>query len=133
MMNNSQGASSFFSGLSTLLGRPHPLLHNLSDTTRWSAQQKTEVVLRLLRGEDLVEVSREVQVSPPELEEWRRVFLETGQQGLRRRGRDPGERELTRTRAKLGELTMRLELARELLEKRGYGDELEKLLKRGRG
>ena len=24
---------------------------------RWSAQQKTEVVLRLLRGEDLVEVS----------------------------------------------------------------------------
>ena len=34
---------------------------------RWSAQQKTEVVLRLLRGEDLVEVSREVQVSPPEL------------------------------------------------------------------
>ena len=43
---------------------------------RWSAQQKTEVVLRLLRGEDLVEVSREVQVSPPELEEWRRVFLE---------------------------------------------------------
>ena len=41
---------------------------------RWSAQQKTEVVLRLLRGEDLVEVSREVQVS---LEEWRRVFLET--------------------------------------------------------
>ena len=36
--------------------------------------------------EDLVEVSREVQVSPPELEEWRRVFLETGQQGLRRFG-----------------------------------------------
>ena len=99
---------------------------------RWSAQHKTEVVLRLLRGEDLVEVSREVQVSPPELEEWRRVFLETGQQGLRRRGRDPGERELTRTQAKLGELTMRLELARELLEKREYGDELRTLLKRGR-
>ena len=96
------------------------------------ARQKTEVVLRLLRGEDLVEVSREVQVSPPELEEWRRVFLETGQQGLKRRGRDPGERELTRTQAKLGELTMRLELARELLEKRGYGDELRTLLKRGR-
>ena len=37
MMNNSQGASSFFSGLSTLLGRPHPLLHNLSDTTSEAA------------------------------------------------------------------------------------------------
>lgn len=98
---------------------------------RWSAQRKVDVVLRLLRGEDLGEVSREVQVSPPELEEWRRVFLETGQQGLKRRSRDPSERELIRTRAKLGEVTMRMELARELLEKRGYGDELKRLLKRG--
>ena len=40
---------------------------------RWSARRKAEVVLRLLRGEDLGEVSREVQVSPVELEEWRRV------------------------------------------------------------
>ena len=38
MMNNSQGASSFFSGLSTLLGRPHPLLHNLSDTTPYNLE-----------------------------------------------------------------------------------------------
>lgn len=99
---------------------------------RWSSRRKVEVVLRLLRGEDLGEVSREVQVSPPELEEWRRVFLETGEQGLKRRSRDPTERELIRTRAKLGEVTMRMELAKELLEKRGYGDELKKLLKRGR-
>ena len=98
---------------------------------RWSVQQKTEVVLRLLRGEDLGEVSREMRVSPAALEEWRRVFLETGQQGLKTRNRDPGERELNRTRAKLGELTMRMELATELLEKRGYGDELKRLLKRG--
>lgn len=97
---------------------------------RWSAERKAEVVLRLLRGEDLGEVAREIQVSPPELEEWRRVFLDRGQQGLKARSRDPSERELNRTRAKLGEITMRLELARELLEKRGYGDELRKLLKR---
>jgi transposase len=99
---------------------------------RWSAQRKVEVVLRLLRGEDLVEVSRETQVAPHELEEWRRVFIERGQQGLKSRSRDPGERELIRTRAKLGEMTMRMELAEELLEKRGYADELKKLLKRGR-
>ena len=90
------------------------------------------MVLRLLRGEDLGEVSRELQVSPVELEEWRRVFLERGQQGLKPRRSDPAERELLRTRAKLGELTMRMELATELLEKRGFGDELRKaLLKRG--
>ena len=34
-----------------------------------------------------------------------------------------------RTRAKLGEMTMRVELQTELLEKRGYGDELRKLLR----
>ena len=102
-----------------------------SPPERWSAQRKAEVVLRLLRGEDLGEVSREMRVSPAELEEWRRVFLETGQQGLKRRSRDPAERELIRTRAKLGEVTMRMELASELLEKRGYGDDLRKLLKRG--
>lgn len=99
---------------------------------RWSARRKAEVVLRLLRGEDLVEVRRELQVSPPELEEWRPVFLETGQRGLKSQSRDPAERELLRTRAKLGEMTMRMELAEKLLEKWGYGDELKRLLKRGR-
>jgi len=42
--------------------------------------------------------------------------------GRTRTDTDPG---------KLGELTMRMELATELLEKRGYGDELKRLLKRG--
>lgn len=105
---------------------------NTSVPERWSAPRKTEVVLRLLRGEDLGEVSREMQVSPAELEEWRRVFLDGGQQGLKRRSRDPAERELIRTRAKLGEMTMRMELAGDLLEKRGFGEELRKLLRRGR-
>ena len=95
---------------------------------RWSARRKAEVVLRLLRGEDIGEVSREVRVAPPELERWRREFLEGGQQGLKGRSRPGGE--LMRTRAKLGEMTMRVELQAELLEKRGYGDELRKLLKR---
>ena len=102
-------------------GRPEGL------PKRWSAQRKAEVVLRLLRGEDIGEVSREVRVAPPELERWRRVFLDGGQQGLK--GKNRGG-ELMRTRAKLGEMTMRVELQSELLEKRGYADELRKLLRR---
>ena len=90
--------------------------------------RKAEVVLRLLRGEDIGEVSREVRVAPPELERWRGVFLDGGQQGLKPKNRTGGE--LMRTRAKLGEMTMRVELQSELLEKRGYGDELRKLLRR---
>lgn len=96
---------------------------------RWSAARKTEIVLRLLRGEDLGPVSREIQVPPQELEDWRRVFLESGGRGLRRAGRDPTERELIRTRAKVGELMMKLELATGLLEKRGYADDLKRLMR----
>jgi transposase len=89
---------------------------------RWSAQRKTELVLRLLRGEPLDTVSRESQVPAHELESWKRVFLEAGGRGLKSRS-DPEERELTLARAKVGELTMRLELAEYLIEKRGFADE----------
>ena len=89
---------------------------------RWSASRKTELVLRLLRGEALDAVSRESQVPAHELESWKRVFLEQGTRGLRIRG-EPEERELTLARAKIGELMMRLELAEDLIEKRGFTDE----------
>ena len=39
------------------LGRPAGL------PKRWSAQRKAEVVLQLLRGEDMGEVSREIRVA----------------------------------------------------------------------
>src|SRR3990167_5633454 len=50
---------------------------------RWSIQRKTELVLRLLRGEPVDGVSRESHVPAHELERWRRVFLETGARGLK--------------------------------------------------
>ena len=99
---------------------------------RWSPQRKAEVVLWLIKGEDLGALSREIEVAAHELEEWRRVFLESGTSGLRRRGGDPLERDLRRTQAKLGETMMRLELASDLLEKRGYGEELKRLFRNGK-
>ena len=96
---------------------------------RWSAQRKMEIVLRLVRGEALDEVAREIQVPVHEVEEWRRVFLEGGQQGLKRRGLDPEERELRRLQAKIGDMTMRLELAEHLLEKRGFAEDVRRLRK----
>src|SRR5712691_6133089 len=84
---------------------------------RWSAPRKSELVLRLLRGEALDAVSRESQVPAHELETWKRIFLEQGVRGLRIRG-EPEEREITLARAKIGELMMKLELAEHLIEKR---------------
>ncbi len=92
---------------------------------RWSASRKTELVLRLLRGEALDAVSRESQIPAHELESWKRAFLEQGTRAMKTRS-DPEERELTLARAKIGELMMRLELAEYLIEKRGLTDEWKK-------
>ena len=54
-----------------------------------------------------------------------------GCEGLKTKNAPDGE--LMRTRAKLGEMTMRVELQTDLLEKRGYGEELRKLLRRAGG
>ena len=92
---------------------------------RWSAPRKTELVMRLLRGDAIDSVSRENQVPAHELESWKRQFLDAGGRGLRTRA-DPEERDLILARAKIGELTMRLELAEHLIEKKGFADEWRK-------
>ncbi len=98
---------------------------------RWSARAKTEIVLRLLKGEELGTVSREMQVPVHELERWRRIFLEGGTNGFKRRDTPGAERELKRVQAKVGELTMKLEIVEWFLEKKGYGEELKKLKRSG--
>lgn len=85
---------------------------------RFSAKRKSEVVLCMLRGEDLDALSRELRVPVPDLAAWRDAFLAAGQQGLRSRQGDPLERQLKDALAKVGELTMRIELY-EAAKKRG--------------
>jgi len=45
---------------------------------RWSAKRKFAAVLRLLRGEDLETLSRELGVTAATLSGWREQFLEGG-------------------------------------------------------
>ena len=77
---------------------------------RWTSQRKMEVVLRLLRGEDLDAVSRELQVKATSLAKWRDEFLAGGQANLLSRKPDPRDGENRRLKAKVGELTMQIEL-----------------------
>jgi hypothetical protein len=53
-------------------------------------QRKTELVLRLVRGESVDAVSRESQVPAHELERWQRIFVEQGKRGLRTTA-EPGD------------------------------------------
>ena len=84
---------------------------------RFSARQKTEVVLRLLRGEALDLVSRELGVPAARLAAWREAFLDAGQEALKKQPPDSRDREIGRLREKLGAATMEMELLQEKIER----------------
>jgi hypothetical protein len=75
-----------------------------------SAGRKQDAVLRLLRGEDLELVSRELGVTAAELSGWREVFLAAGEASLRSRPADARDAEIGRLKEKVGDLTMANEL-----------------------
>ena len=83
---------------------------NPGERGRFSSHRKTETVLRLLRGEDLELVSRELGVTAATLSGWRDDFLAGGQAALKSRPADDRDDEIARLRAKVGELTMDNEL-----------------------
>src|ERR671913_2492633 len=79
---------------------------NSGDRGRFSAKRKTDAVLRLLRGESLELLSRELGVTAATLSGWRDDFLAAGQAALKSRPTDDRDDEIARLRAKVGELTM---------------------------
>ena len=84
---------------------------------RFSSRKKMAVVLRILRGDDLDLVSREAGVTAAKLSEWRDQFVASGQAGLKSRAADDREDEVVRLKALVGDLTMRLELSREAVQR----------------
>jgi len=54
---------------------------------RFTARRKVEAVMRLLKGEDLDTVSRELGVTAATLSEWRDAFLSSAEAGLKSRER----------------------------------------------
>ncbi|GIW54146.1 MAG: hypothetical protein KatS3mg082_0550 [Nitrospiraceae bacterium] len=84
---------------------------------RFSSRKKVEAVLRVLRGEDLDLVSRELGLTAARVSEWRDQFLAGGQASLKSRAADGRDDELARLKALVGDLTMRLELSREAVQR----------------
>ena len=78
--------------------------------TRWSAGRKKAVVLRLLRGEPVDAVSREVAVPIYKLEQWRDWALTGIDAGLKERENDPLEKALDDAKRRIGELVMEVEI-----------------------
>ena len=81
---------------------------------RFSSRRKTEAVLRLLHGEELDALSRELGVTGATLAQWRERFLAAGQASLKSRPADDRDEEIHRLQAKVGAITMDNELLLEL-------------------
>ena len=81
---------------------------------RWSAARKRDVVLRLLRGESIEAVSRQIGIEPFRLEQWRERALAALDAGLKERPEDdPLQAGLGAAYQRLGELGIENELLRE--------------------
>jgi len=79
---------------------------------RWSAKRKTAAVLRLLRGEDIESLSRELGVTAT-LSGWRDQFLAGGEANLKARETDVENEETQRLKSLVADLSMSNELLRE--------------------
>ena len=80
---------------------------------RMSRQRKTAAVLRLLRGEDLETVSRELGITAAMLTGWRDAFLAGGEAALTTGAATGEELESERLKAKLGAALIERDLLNE--------------------
>ena len=85
----------------------------LQEGQRWSLRRKLAVVQRLVAGESLECVSREIGVPIYQLEAWRDKALAGMAAALKAHAEDPTERKLAEAQRRIGELTMDNELLRE--------------------
>src|SRR3954470_20077025 len=80
---------------------------------RMSRQRKSAAVLRLLRGEDLETVSRELGVTAATLTNWHDAFLAAGEAALTTRAVTGEELESGRLKARLGAALIERDLLNE--------------------
>jgi transposase-like protein len=77
---------------------------------RRSASVKEEVVLRLLRGEDLELVSREIGFALHELTAWRERYLRGGREALKSHPGDPANTELDEAKKLIANQALEIEI-----------------------
>lgn len=80
---------------------------------RWSAKRKAAAVLRLLRGEDLETLSRELGVTAATLSGWRERSLAGMEAYLKAHEREPENEETQRLKSLVADLSMSNEVLRE--------------------
>ena len=116
---------------------PSARAHNAGDggavaggAKRVSVKRKLAAVQRLMRGESLEAVSRDLNVPVHRLTEWRDKVLMGGESALKERERDARDEEIARLQAKVGEITMDNELLYAKIDKLEGGHPLARRSKK---
>lgn len=91
---------------------------------RFSSRRKMDAVVRLLRGEELDAVSRELGVTAATLSTWRDEFIAAGQAGLKTHPASEPDDKTHDLKALIGELTIDNECLKALLRKHEERDPL---------
>jgi hypothetical protein len=91
----------------------------LAPGQRWSVARKREVVLRLLRGENVDLLSRELGLPIFKLEQWRQKADAALDSALKERQAEAANAELAAAMQRIGELSMENELLRAKMERPG--------------
>jgi transposase len=100
-------------------GAALPKVGPLAPGQRWSVARKREVVLRLLRGENVELLSRELGVPIFKLEQWRQKADAALDGALKEREAEAAGAELAAAMQRIGELSMENELLRAKMERPG--------------
>lgn len=87
-----------------------PLGSDTSRQQRFTASRKVAAATRVLRGEPLETVARDLNVTVAKLTEWRDRALAGALSAMKERDRDERDDEIARLKAKVGEITMDNEL-----------------------
>jgi hypothetical protein len=96
-----------------------PKVGPLAPGQRWSVARKREVVLRLLRGESVELLSRELGLPIFKLEQWRQKVDAALDGALKEREAEAASTELAAAMQRVGELSMEVELLRTRIERTG--------------
>lgn len=86
---------------------------------RWTAGRKKEAVLRLLGGEAVDSLSRELGIEIGQLEAWKASVVERMELLLKDRSDEPLAEELEAAKKQIGSLHMEIELLRSKVAKKG--------------
>lgn len=88
-----------------------------AEVVRFSAKRKVEVVLRVLRGESLDELSREYAVEASRISQWRDEFLQAGEASMKSREPNAQDEEIRKLKETIGSIAMENEVLREGVRK----------------